>query len=593
MKKFAFVLIAVSVFAASCSKDPFDDGSVPKYKVDDAVYFASSLPSAVEDALRMSCSQITANPEDARIIVLKSSDLPICRDLVSEAWTADKIIVEVGPEPSSHEEFWTALGAPALMSLNEEPPMLMAIRGYSSFILHNPISLDEYLSDIEVENEVGTASDESLEEALGPGEIVPGAEYLYSRMSSFVEWINDNSQPENPENQETSGYQKFNGDLSSFISDSKYTQRVTASFPIGADKYKLCKLASSKPDYVTRHSEIKVLITITPLYAYEQNGDNSGDYYFVTVSILSLNEKLFGTYKKKHGGVWTIAHAFYSEDIHWSADISVPDGITAEFLYNNRPSPTTTQGSTTYTSSHSESLTVTGQGGAAGGKPTGTLTVGGNFSWSNSRSRSLTDMSIEMDTDGSKVQYHFLSHNFSHNDDAKKAVPAIARTDQDCISSWCWHVNGLNDNDTTQFSFNLKLDPLYGYMYRHTSWGAEGHDRHGIQLLPKNNRSWTFTIKRPDRGQYGIIDLKCTDSLYVSKVQVINSKGEVKAKALSAYEQNVHLNFQLPVDTYKIEYYARNGSSGSGVGKKYCISDLKVETAETVETFSGEGKEVN
>ena len=51
-----------------------------------------------------------------------------------------------------------------------------------------------------------------------------------------------------------------------------------------------------------------------------------------TLPALSMNEKLFGTYKKKHGGVWTIANAFYSEDIHWSADISVPDGITAEFL---------------------------------------------------------------------------------------------------------------------------------------------------------------------------------------------------------------------------------------------------------------------
>lgn len=36
-----------------------------------------------------------------------------------------------------------------------------------------------------------------------------------------------------------------------------------------------------------------------------------------TLPALSMNEKLFGTYKKKHGGVWTIAHVFYSEDIHW------------------------------------------------------------------------------------------------------------------------------------------------------------------------------------------------------------------------------------------------------------------------------------
>ena len=90
----------------------------------------------------------------------------------------------------------------------------------------------------------------------------------------------------------------------------------------------------------------------------------------------------------------------------------------------------------------------------------------------------------------------------------------------------------------------------------------------------------------------GILDFKCTDSLYVSNVQVIDGAGEVKASALSAYEQNVHLNFQLPVGNYKSEYYAKSGNSGSGKGKKYRIGNLKVSTAETTETFSGKGVEV-
>ena len=204
----------------------------------------------------------------------------------------------------------------------------------------------------------------------------------------------------------------------------------------------------------------------------------------------------------------------------------------------------------------------------------------------------MSDMSIEMDTDGSKVQYHFLSHNFSHNDNARKAVPALARTDQECISSWCWHVADVKDYGTDEFFFTFHLDPLYGYMYRHTSWWGEGHDRHGIQLLPEDKRDWTFAIKRPDRRRLGILDFKCTDNLYVSNVQVIDGAGEVKASALSAYEQNVHLNFQLPVGNYKIEYYAKSGNSGSGKGKKYRIGNLKVSTAETTETFSGKGVEV-
>lgn len=594
MRRLSIIILAMLSIAVSCSKDPVIDGPGKPDKVKDAVYFAGTLPSIVDKALRMNFGQITTNPDNARVIVLKSSDLSTFEDLVSSAWEEGKVVVEVEPEYDSHEKFWSALEAPSLISPDDDdPPLLIAVRRYSSFILHNPLSLDEYMSDNEVETETGTASDESWEVELGPVGINSDEEYLSSRMASLVDWINENSQPAPPSNEEFSGYQKFNGELSSFISDAEYTQRITASFPVGADKYKLCKLASSDPDIISRHSEIKVLITITPLFAYEENGSDAGDYYFVTISVLSKNEKLFGTYKQKHGGVWTIAHAFYSEDIHWTADICMKNGKrVADFMYNHRPSPASTSGSTTYTSSHSTTLNVTGQGGASGGKPSGTLTVGGTFSWSNSESRPMSDMSIEMDTDGSRVQYHFLSHNFSHNDNARKAVPALARTDQECISSWCWHLKDVKDYDTEEFYFVFHLDPLYGYMYRHTSWWGEGHDRHGVQLLPEDKRDWTFPIKRPDRRRLGILDFKCTDSLYVSEVKVINGAGEVKASALSAYEQNVHLNFQLPVGNYKIEYYAKNGNSGSGKGKKYRIGNLKVSTAKTTETFSGKGVEV-
>lgn len=594
MRRLSIIILAMLSIAVSCSKDPVIDGPGKPEKVKDAVYFAGTLPSIVDKALRMNFGQITTNPDNARVIVLKSSDLSTFEDLVSSAWEEGKVVVEVEPEYDSHEKFWSALEAPSLISPDDDdPPLLIAVRRYSSFILHNPLSLDEYMSDNEVETETGTASDESWEVELGPVGINSDEEYLSSRMASLVDWINENSQPALPSNEEFSGYQKFNGELSSFISDAEYTQRITASFPVGADKYKLCKLASSDPDIISRHSEIKVLITITPLFAYEENGSDAGDYYFVTISVLSKNEKLFGTYKQKHGGVWTIAHAFYSEDIHWTADICMKNGKrVADFMYNHRPSPASTSGSTTYTSSHSTTLNVTGQGGASGGKPSGTLTVGGTFSWSNSESRPMSDMSIEMDTDGSRVQYHFLSHNFSHNDNARKAVPALARTDQECISSWCWHLKDVKDYDTEEFYFVFHLDPLYGYMYRHTSWWGEGHDSHGVQLLPEDKRDWTFPIKRPDRRRLGILDFKCTDSLYVSEVKVINGAGEVKASALSAYEQNVHLNFQLPVGNYKIEYYAKNGNSGSGKGKKYRIGNLKVSTAKTTETFSGKGVEV-
>ena len=594
MKKITLTLLAMMLITASCSKDPFNENPVKPDKVQDAVYFASSLSPVVEKALRMKLGNITTSPDNARVIVVKSSELPLYEDLVISSWEEGKIIVEVEPEYSSHTQFWSTLeNASLLTEEDNNPPLIIAIQRNSSFFLYNPLSLDEHLADIEIEEDKdGTESNESLDINVGPLGITSDEEFLASGMSSLVDWINENAPLEDSANEVIDEYQKFNGELSSFIANKNFTQRMEASFPVGADKYKLCKLAKSDPDIITRHSEINVVITITPLYSYEENAEYAGDYYFVTVSVVSKNSKLFDTYRQKHGGVWTVAHAFYSEDIHWTADICKLNGKKATFMDKHRPSPATTSGSASYTSSHSAALNITGQGGAAGGKPTGTLTVGGNFSWNNSETKPMSDMSIEMSTDASNVDYHFVCNNFSHNDKARKAVPALARTDQDCISSWCWHVTGLKDYDISEFYFKFHLDPSYGYMYRHTSWWAEGHDRHDVHLLPDDKRDWVFAIKRPDRRKMGVLDFMATDSLYVYNVQVLDGRDSVWASAVSAYQQNAHVNFQLPVGNYKIEYYAKSGNSGSGKGEKYRIGNLAILNAKTTYTFSGKGVKI-
>ena len=143
MKKLSFFILAMAAIVVSCSKDPFDNNPVKPDKVTDAVYFASSLPSVIDKALRMNFGQITTNPDNARVIVVGSSDLSAYSDIITEAWQDGKIIVEVQPEITSHEEFWSSVDAPALMSLDDDPPLLIAMRGFSSFILHNPLSLDE------------------------------------------------------------------------------------------------------------------------------------------------------------------------------------------------------------------------------------------------------------------------------------------------------------------------------------------------------------------------------------------------------------------------------------------------------------------
>ena len=76
-------MLALSAIAVSCSKDNFDKESQALEKVMEAVYFAGPLPADVDKALRQIFDQITTNPEDARIIVVRSSDFSAHSDLIS------------------------------------------------------------------------------------------------------------------------------------------------------------------------------------------------------------------------------------------------------------------------------------------------------------------------------------------------------------------------------------------------------------------------------------------------------------------------------------------------------------------------------
>ncbi len=563
MKKLLSGLLVIAAFFVSCSKDNNPDSTfdVP-VKVQDKVYFASSLPSVIDKALHMSVNTVTTNPDEAGVIIVKTSDLSAYEDLVKSSWEKGKIIVEVYPDNAVHKDFWTSIGAPSPILASEESGdmLLLAMQHFQCYCMMDPMGLDGHLSDLDIEeDEQATDSDEDDWEDgdIETVDIEEDAEYLASRMTGFVEWLNKNVLTvENGD--EKVDYSKFIGDLTGYLTDKKFTQIYETSFSVGADNYRLCKVRSSSPDCVTRHSTVKVELTITPVYAYEFNGNDAGDYYFVTIHVLSENKPLYGLYKKKHGGVKTLAHAFYSENIKWTANIVPETDYSVGFF--QYPSPSTTTSSTSYTSGFSTAVNVTGQAGGMGGKPSGSLTVGNTFTWNNSESRSLSDQMISENTSGGVVDYEFICPNVSKDDDVNKAVSLTARSNQHCYASWCWHVTGLKDNSDKKFKMTFTIDPVYGYMYRHGSWWAEGHIRHDVHLLPENDRTVTFELNPPDRRPAGVLEYTSTNSNYLNNIRVYDSNGKEAGSALSAYRQDVAVNFQLLTGVYSLEFDVRTGN---------------------------------
>ena len=606
--------LAGAIALAACNKEeipapaPGDNSSSQvKYDLEDklipTVYYTSG--SSVEEfreTMQLRSAVTAGSAEEADMIVVESSELEANRELLSKAWEDGKMIVELLPNNKTHYDFWKSIGAPVYLLPEEESNdlLFLAMHEYECYQLQNPFLLIDFLSDNTVESDENaseTTDKEELKEGNSdviPVEIEKTAEYLNTKFASFVDWANENMPSVGPLTK--AGSSSFDGELSKRIEDSKFSQHITKTLSVGVDDYQICQVICSSPDKVSRHSTIDVNITITPLYAYQENNDASvaGDYYFVTMYVLSHNGPLYELYKVWHGAVRTWAHVFYSDKMHFQAHLLNKDrsnGLYDRLSFFQTPNPTSTQSSTSYTVGFTSQLNVSGQAGLANGKPSASLTVGGSFSWSNSRSTTVKDRSRVMNTWAGGVAYDVSPHGGRWEDETYDAIPAIARSDQKCEASWCWRVSGTKDDDTSEsFVLQFNLYPYYGCQWRHATWGAEGY-RKTECLLPSAYRTMNFPINAPNRQRNGVIEFKNTASLYVTDYKIIDSKDNVIVQSGSAYEKNTLLTYQVPVGKYRIEYNIVDGDTGKVKGQ-YRFSDVVVNTAKTTELYHANAKPI-
>ncbi|MGN0191812.1 MAG: hypothetical protein ACI39U_09175, partial [Candidatus Cryptobacteroides sp.] len=469
--------------------------------------------------------------------------------------------------------------------------LFLAVHEFECYQLQNPFLLDDFLSEMNAEEDKNASETTDKEELKDgnydviPVEIEEDAEYLNTKLAAFVDWANENVEPLSKAAASPSS--SFDGKLSEYIEDSKFSQHITKTFNVGADGYQICKVLFSDPDKVTRHSTVDLKISITPLYAYSQTNKESeaGDYYFIFMEVISHNGPLYGIYKTWHGAVRTYAHVFYSDKIKFDANLCTPssesisDGSVSFF---ETPQPQSTQSSTTYTVGFSKSFNVSAQGGFSVGKPAGNITVGGTWTWSKSYSKTIADQSIIMNSNSSLgvVSYQFITNNLQWEDETEAAIPAIARSDQKCEASWCWRVSGNRDDDNdTYYRLHLYLNPTYGCQWRHATWTAEG-DRKSESLMQSGDMNLYVDLLPPNRTRNGVIKYVNTTDNYVYGFKIMDASGNVVAKGDTAYEKDSVQQYQLPVGTYNLEYDVLNGNTGKLIGH-YKINDAVVTTSNT------------
>ena len=597
MKKCLILMSLLLCLAVSCDDSGIDSSIITPDKVEEKVYFAGSIPTYIKDALKHYMPYSTSNIAEAKVVVGSSADLLSIKADIADFWKAGGITVEIHPEYSSHEELWDYAGPGAFLPQDSghEAFLLIAVHNYGSYRVANPLNLDDHLQDLEIgDDELASPSDEVFEdedsnELVG---IEATSEYVGTKIEGFARWILKHLDTrEVQDSKDVNTNAEVVDKIDRLIHKDDCSQIVSGTLSIGADDFQLCKIASSKPDKISRHSTYEYEITITPFYAFAENDRKAADYYFVTAQFVSNNYPLFGTYKKRHGAIPTVAHAFYSENINWEATLETGDSKTYKVSLPEIPTPQTTVGKMKYTSGFSSTLNVTGQIGFTGPAPTGMLTVGGTFTWNNAIDLTLNDQTINMSYDptSGKVRYEYKGLNHMKNDDPEKAVPQILKSSQVCTASWYWKVEGVSDNETKQFTMKINTDPLYGYMYRHCTWGAEGHFKHNVHLLPSNDRSISINVKCPNRIPTGVIQMECTSKYRVKNVKVYDSKDVEKGSSDGSYKKEYLLRYQVPVGTYYITFDVENPDEDDPNKKligKYKLSGINVTAGKTIETQS-------
>ena len=597
MKKYLLLMSLLLCLAVSCDDSGIDSSIITPDKVEEKVYFAGSIPTYIKDALKLYMPYSTSNIAEAKVVVGSSADLLSIKADIADFWKAGGITVEIHPEYSSHEELWDYAGPGAFLPQDSghDAFLLIAVHNYGSYRVANPLNLDDHLQNLEIaDDELASPSDEVFEdedsnELVG---IEATSEYVGTKIEGFARWILKHLDTrEVQDSKDVNTNAEVVDKIDRLIHKDDCSQIVSGTLSIGADDFQLCKIASSKPDKISRHSTYEYEITITPFYAFAENDRKAADYYFVTAQFVSNNYPLFGTYKKRHGAIPTVAHAFYSENINWEATLETGDSKTYKVSLPEIPTPQTTVGQMKYTSGFSSTLNVTGQIGFTGPAPTGMLTVGGTFTWNNAIDLTLNDQTINMSYDptSGKVRYEYKGLNHMKNDDPEKAVPQILKSSQVCTASWYWKVEGVSDYETNEFTMKINTDPLYGYMYRHCTWGAEGHFKHNVHLLPSNDRSISIAVKCPNRTPTGVIQMECTSKYRVKNVKVYDSKDVEKGSSDGSYKKEYLLRYQVPVGTYSITFDVENPDEDDPNKKligKYKLSGINVTAGKTIETQS-------
>ncbi len=282
---------------------------------------------------------------------------------------------------------------------------------------------------------------------------------------------------------------------------SKYTYSVVLPFHANERQYKVWL---SDPDYISGDGSVSVDFNIYQIHCYDE-APGAGDYYLVNMSAALESDRMYkGKWVNRHGSIWVrlcgyYATAFAVDCIPWNTEKNVPfTNDDVEFVGST--SPETTEGETVYTTQSSFSLNVTGSVSAgknlkqsdynpvgSGGFLNGGLSVSAGWSWTDSKSRNVSDTDIS-NTSGAYVvngqpqpiaragwrmvfnnypKFDFWGNSCGYDEGKSQTYRSTNYLD----ASWIWRAKYAKDFSTkAPIAIKVRTQPTYGSM---VFWGTE------------------------------------------------------------------------------------------------------------------------
>ena len=282
---------------------------------------------------------------------------------------------------------------------------------------------------------------------------------------------------------------------------SKYTYSVVLPFHAHAQQY---EVLWSDPDYITGDGSVSLNFNIYQIHVYDE-APGCGDYYLVNMSAALESDRMYkGKWVNMHGGVWVRLCGYYA--MAFAVDC-IPWNIYANAPFTNddvelvgAPSPETTQGETVYTTQSSFSLNISGsvsagknfvtganRGLGQGRFLSGNLSVAAGWSWTDSKSRNVSDTDIS-NTSGAYVvngqpqpiaragwkmvfnnypKFEFWGNDCGYNEGNSQTYRSTNYLD----ASWIWRAKYAKDFSTSSpIAIKVRTQPTYGSM---VFWGTE------------------------------------------------------------------------------------------------------------------------